>query len=110
MALQSPLRRFMQPVLQNMRSVRARPHSGEPMFDSKTKIRNRLVDTFDLVVDFATLGEYGLEPLEAAEEACAGGRCDHDGRRAGWEAATTPRRGSCGSQSATRLAVCTVHG
>ena len=64
------------------------------MFDSKTKIRNRLVDTIDLVVDFATLGEYGLEPLDAAEEACAGGRCGQDGRRAGWEAIATPRRGS----------------
>jgi len=64
------------------------------MFDSKTKIRNRLVDTLDLVVDFATLGEYGLEPLDAADEACAGGRCDHDGRKAAWEALATPRRGS----------------
>jgi len=78
------------------------------MFESKIKIRNRLVDTLDLVVDFATLGEYGLEPLETAEEACAGGRCEQEGRKAGWEAATTPRRGSCGSQSATRSAVCTV--
>ena len=76
------------------RSVRARPHSAEPMFESKTKIRTRLVDTLDLVVDFATLGEYGLEPLEAAEEASPGGRCDQEGRRAGWEAIATPRRGS----------------
>jgi len=78
------------------------------MFDSTTKIRNRLVDTLDLVVDFATLGEYGLEPLETAEEACAGGRCEQEGRKAGWEAIATPRRGSCGSHSAERSAVCTL--
>ena len=63
------------------------------MFDSKTKIRNRLIDIIDLVVDLATLGEYGLEPLDAAEEACAR-RCEQEGRRAGWEALATPRRGS----------------
>jgi hypothetical protein len=72
------------------------------MFDSKIKIRNRLIDTIDLVVDLATLGEYGLEPLDAAEKACAGGRCEQAGRKAGWEAFATPRRGSCGSQGATR--------
>jgi hypothetical protein len=64
------------------------------MFESKTQIRTRLIDTIDLVVDFATLGEYGLEPLEGAEAACAGERCELDGRRAGWEAIATPRRGS----------------
>jgi hypothetical protein len=63
------------------------------MFESKTHIRTRLMDTIDLVVDFATLGEYGLEPLEA-ETACAGERCELDGRRVAWEAIATPRRGS----------------
>ncbi len=52
------------------------------------------MDTLDLVVDFATLGEYGLEPLDGPEAACAGERCELDGRRAGWEAIATPRRGS----------------
>jgi hypothetical protein len=64
------------------------------MFEAKTKIRTRLIDTLDLVVDFATLGEYGLEPVDPAEATCAGGRCELDGRRAGWEALATPRRGS----------------
>ena len=64
------------------------------MFESKTPIRTRLMDTLDLVVDFATLGEYGLEPLDGPEAACAGERCELDGRRAGWEAIATPRRGS----------------
>lgn len=52
------------------------------------------MDTLDLVVDLATLGEYGLEPLDGAEAACAGGRCEQEGRTAGWEALATPRRGS----------------
>jgi hypothetical protein len=64
------------------------------MFESKTHIRTRLMDKLDLVVDFATLGEYGLEPLEGAEVACASERCDLDGRRVAWEAIATPRRGS----------------
>jgi hypothetical protein len=63
------------------------------MFESKTQIRTRLIDTLDLVVDFATLGEYGLEPVERAEVACAGERCELDGRRAAWEAIAAPRRG-----------------
>ncbi len=52
------------------------------------------MDTLDLVVDFATLGEYGVEPLDESEAACAAGRCELDGRRAAWEAIATPRRGS----------------
>jgi hypothetical protein len=64
------------------------------MFESKTPIRTRLMDTLDLVVDFATLGEYGLEPLEGVETACAGERCELDGRRVASEAIATPRRGS----------------
>jgi hypothetical protein len=35
------------------------------MFDStKTTLAGRLTDTVDLLIDFATLGEYGLEPAE----------------------------------------------
>ena len=63
------------------------------------------MDTLDLVVDFATLGEYGLEPLEGAEPACAGGRCEHEGRKARWEALATLRRGSrCATQAANQRA------
>lgn len=43
------------------------------MFDSKTKKSNvseRLVDAVDLTIDFATLGEYGLEPSDAAPRPC----------------------------------------
>jgi hypothetical protein len=34
----------------------------EPMFGKQTRFIDRLADTIDLVIDFATLGEYGLEP------------------------------------------------
>ena len=84
----------MQRMLHGIGSVRVGAHSAEPMFESKTQIRTRLMDTLDLVVDFATLGEYGLEPIERAEAACAGERCELDGRRAAWEAIAAPRRGS----------------
>lgn len=33
------------------------------MFVLTRQIKDRLLDAADLVIDFATLGEYGLEPL-----------------------------------------------
>jgi hypothetical protein len=33
------------------------------MFDSKQTLTTRLTDAVDLMIDFATLGEYGLEPV-----------------------------------------------
>ena len=59
------------------------------MFETKEKIAGRMAGAIDLLVDLATLGEYGLEPLPAD------GRCELDGQRAGWEALATSRRGSC---------------
>ena len=54
--------------------------------------RQRILGAIDLAIDFATLGEYGLEPLPATAEApCR----DRPGPRAGWEAFATGRRGSC---------------
>lgn len=41
------------------------------MFDSKTKITHRLTDAADLLIDFATLGEYGLEPAGRTRQGCA---------------------------------------
>jgi hypothetical protein len=40
------------------------------MFDSKQTLTGRLADTVDLMIDFATLGEYGLEPVENARRNC----------------------------------------
>ena len=40
------------------------------MFDSKTSLTGRLTDAVDLLIDFATLGEYGMEPVEPPAPAC----------------------------------------
>ncbi|HSK50050.1 MAG TPA: hypothetical protein VK889_06095 [Solirubrobacterales bacterium] len=41
------------------------------MFDSKTNFTGRLTDAVDLMIDFATLGEYGLEPVGRTRQGCA---------------------------------------
>lgn len=40
------------------------------MFDSKTKFTTRLTDAANLLIDFATLGEYGLEPVGRTRQGC----------------------------------------
>jgi len=41
------------------------------MFDTtKTSMTERLADAADLAIDFATLGEYGLEPVEPPARPC----------------------------------------
>lgn len=45
------------------------------MFDTKKSIATRLNDTADLLIDFATLGEYGLEPVGRTTRAC---EADHN--------------------------------
>jgi len=41
------------------------------MFETKTtQIATRAADAVDLVIDFATLGEYGLEPVAPAPRPC----------------------------------------
>jgi len=40
------------------------------MFYSTTKRRRRLTDAVDLLIDFATLGEYGLEPVGRTSPSC----------------------------------------
>jgi hypothetical protein len=49
----------------------------ELMFDSKTKLTGRLADAVDLLIDFATLGEYGLEPTAAPPSPCEARRRPH---------------------------------
>jgi hypothetical protein len=44
------------------------------MFDTKKSAATRLVDAADLMIDFATLGEYGLEPVQQPAQACEGRR------------------------------------
>jgi hypothetical protein len=40
------------------------------MFDSKQTLTARLADAVDLMIDFATLGEYGLEPVGSTPPSC----------------------------------------
>lgn len=43
------------------------------MFDTKkTSIPHHVADAIDLAIDFATLGEYGLEPLDPPARSCEG--------------------------------------
>jgi hypothetical protein len=73
------------------------------MFERRRDIAGRVAGAVDLLVDFATLGEYGLEPLPAD------GRCGPDGHRAGWEALATARRGSCGETARARAMRARAH-
>jgi hypothetical protein len=43
------------------------------MFDTtKTSFPHHIADALDLAIDFATLGEYGLEPVEPPSRPCEG--------------------------------------
>jgi len=44
------------------------------MFDSKQTLTHRLADAADLLIDFATLGEYGLEPVGRTAQPCEADR------------------------------------
>lgn len=46
----------------------------EPMFDTKKSLSTHVADATDLMIDFATLGEYGLEPVELPAKPCEGRR------------------------------------
>ncbi len=62
------------------------------MFDSKTTLTGRLTDAVDLLIDFATLGEYGLEPAEEPL-GCQSSRRPHPSRAASRRSATNRARG-----------------
>jgi hypothetical protein len=47
------------------------------MFDTKTNLSERLADAVDLLIDFATLGEYGLEPTARTAPTCESRRRPH---------------------------------
>jgi hypothetical protein len=58
------------------------------MFDSKQTLTDRLADAIDLTIDFATLGEYGLERVEPASRPCeARGRQGASRSTGSWRAA-----------------------
>jgi hypothetical protein len=58
------------------------------MFDTKKSLSTQVADAADLMIDFATLGEYGLEPLEAPTQPCEGRRRPGSPRSTGaWSSA-----------------------
>lgn len=58
------------------------------MFDSRKTHSTRVVDAIDLAIDFATLGEYGLEPVDQRPLACESRRRSARPRSTGaWNAA-----------------------
>lgn len=58
------------------------------MFDSRKTFSTQAADAVDLVIDFATLGEYGLEPVDAPPRPCEGRRRSANQRSTGaWNAA-----------------------
>jgi hypothetical protein len=58
------------------------------MFDSRKEISDRVADAADLMIDFATLGEYGLEPVEPASRPCEARRRSGSPRSTGsWRSA-----------------------
>jgi hypothetical protein len=65
--------------------------------ESKMNLSQRVLGAVDLAIEFATLGEYGLEEIDTATPVVAGGQCrrERSGRRAGWEALATARRRRC---------------
>jgi hypothetical protein len=65
--------------------------------ESCNSFAQRFLGAVDLAIDFATLGEYGLEPSPAD-----GLSRERPGRKTGWEALTTARRGGCTARTATR--------
>ena len=44
------------------------------MHTREMSLTQRLADAADLIIDFATLGEYGLEPVEQPQAQCGAGR------------------------------------
>jgi hypothetical protein len=68
------------------------------MREIRRNVMARLAGGIDLIIDFATLGEYGLEPVAAFDAGCEG-----PGQTTGWEALAPARRGRCDSQSTSSL-------
>ena len=69
--------------------------------DNSKCLRQRILGAIDLAIDFATLGEYGLEPLPAATpghggSSLADGPCrERPGQQTGRETFAKARRGAC---------------
>ena len=67
------LRPFLGSTARSVAAPHRRPRTPlfyEPMFDCKQTLTTRLADAVDLMIDFATLGEYGLEPVGRTAPSC----------------------------------------
>lgn len=57
-------------------------------FSPKQSLSTQMADAADLVIDFATLGEYGLEPVNLPAKSCEGRRRSANRRSTGsWSSA-----------------------
>jgi hypothetical protein len=71
------------------------------MFDIKTSLTGRLTDAVDLLIDFATLGEYGLEPVGRTTPSCEAARTRSPKALRGPGCAETRARGLRGASDPT---------
>jgi hypothetical protein len=70
------------------------------MFHGRNDLGQRVVDGVDLAIDFATLGEYGLEPISAVGSIRRRtDRHPRPDRRPGWEAPARTPRSACGAST-----------
>ena len=65
-----PPRHELQLPLQIRHAVRGPPYLTNPC-SIQANLTSRLADAADLLIDFATLGEYGLEPVGRTRQGCA---------------------------------------
>ncbi len=57
------------------------------MFDTRKNLSGQLANAVDLTIDFATLGEYGLEQVETRPSACEARRRSSIRSTGTWNAA-----------------------
>jgi hypothetical protein len=69
------------------------------MFHGRNDLGQRVVDGVDLVIDLATLGEYGLETRAEGSARRRTDRHPTPDRRPGWEAPARAPRSACGALS-----------
>jgi hypothetical protein len=74
------------------------------MKESKMSLSQRVLGAVDLAIEFATLGEFGLEQIELPALDAGADHCrrERSGRRAAREARTTTRRRGCETPLFTR--------
>jgi hypothetical protein len=63
--------------------------------ETKMSLSQRVLGAVDLAIEFATLGEYGLEEVDAPtrDVTAEHTRRERPGHRAGWNVLARPRRG-----------------